>query len=187
MSFWKFVGLWFARAFEFSWKGGHIVHQICVYLSGFLVLLSIWLGVHGGEPNMLIAAPLMGAILIFLAGLVWQAYKLYRDEFDKRHDLEKKLAASFRIEDARRVAVKKEWEQLTRSEQAAVERLIVMGPQSVNNLVRHLRDERGLSIEGKDLDKILHDECSFVIRRDGVFYIVDDVKPSIQELIAIRP
>jgi hypothetical protein len=90
MSFWRFLGNWFREAFHCSWHAGHIVHQILVFLFGLLALLSIIFGIgaaRGEEPEMLIAAPLIGAMLVFLAGFVWYAYRLYREEYDSRLEL----------------------------------------------------------------------------------------------------
>jgi len=93
MSFWKFIGAWFTKAFHLSWHASHIAHQVCVLLIGFFIIRSAVLGIktfEEEEPKTLMVAPLVAAFVIFLASLVWHAYSLYKDEFDKRALIEKR-------------------------------------------------------------------------------------------------
>jgi hypothetical protein len=80
MSFWKFIKTWFVRAFQKSVHGSHGVHQFVVVLFGFFVFLGL-VGIIRSpfveEPKMLIAAPFIAAVVIFLVSLVFYAYRLY--------------------------------------------------------------------------------------------------------------
>src|SRR5262245_57623733 len=101
MSFWRFIRSSFTSAFRLSWHGGHLVHQTCVLLAGGLLVFSAIRGVqalsHEEEPKMLIVAPLVAAVLLFLGSLFWCAYSLYREEYDRRVAAEGRLVPVLEI------------------------------------------------------------------------------------------
>jgi hypothetical protein len=99
MSFWQFLKTWFTRAFHNSWGAVEIVHKACILFTALPLLLSLFVvfGVrassHEEEPKVLILAPLVAAILVFLVSLVLHAYRLYREEYDRRAAREEQLAS----------------------------------------------------------------------------------------------
>src|SRR5262245_64895685 len=88
MSFWQFLRTWFTSVLHWSWHGGHLIHQTCVFLTAGLLIATAILGVHASshheEPITLVVAPLVGAILLFFVSLVGFAYRIYRDEYNRR-------------------------------------------------------------------------------------------------------
>jgi hypothetical protein len=95
MSFWRFLWGWFASAFRHSWEAGHVVHQLLVLTGGLLLACSAYLGIHSlsreGGPEMPSVAPFVAAMAVFLASLVWYAYRLYRAEYDRRVAAEERM------------------------------------------------------------------------------------------------
>src|SRR5262245_48880862 len=84
MSFWRFLGSWLAGALYSGWATADIVHRICLLVGGALVVLSAHAAAREGEPEMLIAAPLIVAVVVVAGSLVYHAYRLYKDEFNVR-------------------------------------------------------------------------------------------------------
>ncbi|HZY88623.1 MAG TPA: hypothetical protein VFE78_27620 [Gemmataceae bacterium] len=102
MSFGQFFWAWLARSFENSWDTAHNVRRVVDLLVAALVLRAVFgaFGTHAaheGEPAMLVVAPLAAALLILLGSLVWFAYALYREEYDRRVRAERRLVPVLEI------------------------------------------------------------------------------------------
>src|SRR5215208_5690166 len=88
MSFWRFLGSWFARVFSSTWGIVEIVERVSALAATVLAGLSAFNAWHGEKPMWMIVAPLVGAALIIVFAFLYHAYSLYREEFDKRAELE---------------------------------------------------------------------------------------------------
>src|SRR5262249_15764518 len=122
MSFWQFIGLWFRRSFRRTWNAGDNVHRLCVFVIGALWLVGFLFGAQSlrdGEFKAFIVLPFVFAFLVFLGSLVWDAYWLYREEFDKRSHRERQLTSD------RGLAMRQRINALNDSEKAALEKLAI--------------------------------------------------------------
>jgi hypothetical protein len=87
MSFRGFIWGFFSEPIHFSWHAAHIVHQVCILLSGLSFAASAIFGIrvlrHDEEPALL-AAPLVTMVVCLVIGIVAYAYKVCKREFDRR-------------------------------------------------------------------------------------------------------
>lgn len=91
MPFWTFVGNWLKRVLYGGWDAVDIIHRF-VFFGGCLAaaLLLARVEPRGEGPEVQIEAVGLLAGLI-VASLAFHAYRLYREQFDKRAELERQL------------------------------------------------------------------------------------------------
>src|SRR5262249_55524036 len=79
MSFWSFIWETIRRAHGVGEHVSHRVHIWIIYVLGGAAILGVGIKEHD-----VIWIPIIVLIIVFSLNLVYYAYRLYREEYDKR-------------------------------------------------------------------------------------------------------
>lgn len=127
------------RSVHGAWHLGHTVHFLIILFAG----TCIWIGWHF-EERKVIVLPVAVLVIAVVGGLLWHAYVIYREEFEKRLDAEKRLAAAEKriagsgLDAARRRLAEANLANLSPAEEEALRQILVRGQVTESQLAEQL-------------------------------------------------
>jgi hypothetical protein len=161
MLFWKFIKAVVIGAWLAAWEWSHRVHHAGILVGGAVTAAALFVGwEHPKEGIMVLALPVFALVVVFFWASVRHTYKLYKAEFDKRVEAERRLAEyqqrQSAEEDRRRLAeererertrprresAEREWAEMSDAQRAAVRCVWALGQPTDRELLTEL-ERRG--------------------------------------------
>ena len=121
------------RSLLSAWHMSHAVHFLIVLVVGACILVG-W----KSEEHGLYALPFLALIVLFFCGFFWHAYHIYREEYDKRLELQARLEGRGLV--TQRIGeVRNKWQQLSQEEKEMVRQLLIADRMLTEQIQEHLR------------------------------------------------
>jgi hypothetical protein len=172
------------RAFKASKKAVHELHFWILIVAGIALAL---VNLHLEEYALAIVLPLVVFVAAFIASLLWQGYVIYREELDKRLELEKQLAATSPNATFAREREKVIHDQvagLSEAEKESLRRLLLVGTLTQMQNWTHLRS---LDLSTVALES-LAEKVGFLHREPvrAAWYILPEFVPFVRSALLPR-